>query len=394
MKARTAAYFLPIFLIASAFFAISLTAVAGNFSVNGVAARAQSMQAFTSVADDPSAIFYNPAGLTQIQNTQVDTNVDYISTHLNYQNSSNNFSSSASNGVVAPSLFIASGDTSPVYLGFGIFAPFGRKVDYTVNPAVYNFEQSSLITRIDFAPTIAAKIGQYISVGASIVGSRIDASSDVLGLDEVAHGYGVTGAGGILINLPENIKFGVDYRGPEKAHLTGAGTLTAPMGNLSNNFTLDFKFPGVLSTGISWQPIPQLLFSADYDDEMWSYVDKIQRHYNNPILDGIAISPVNGENSDDFRMGMIFRPNFNNEFRLGAAYVQKAVPPQNIIPCEPDYSAAGGSIGYSYYYHSWRFDAGYEYGRLTTHVGTNTFFPGQYGGEISTILAGVNYSIT
>lgn len=167
-----------------------MASFAGNFSVNGVAARAQSMQAFTSVADDASAIFYNPAGLTQLDNTQVDSNVDYVSTHLNYQNSLTHSASSASNGVFAPSLFVASGDTKPVYLGFGVFAPFGRRVDYTVNSSVYNLTQSSLIQRIDFAPTIATKIGRYFSVGASIIGSRVDASSDVFGLNEVAHGYG------------------------------------------------------------------------------------------------------------------------------------------------------------------------------------------------------------
>lgn len=366
---------------------------AGDFAVNGVAARAQSMQAFTAVADDPSAVYYNPAGLTQLKGTQVNANLLNIYTHANYTNALNQQSSVATNGALAPSLFIAS-NADPIYLGFGIYAPFARELDYTITPAVYGLDQNSEIQRIDFVPTVAAKLGKYVSVGVGFVGSRINASTNALGFDEAGRGNGATGQGGILITLPKGIKLGVDYRGPEKGRIEGDGTLTTPFGPISDDFNADFDFPGILSTGISWQVMQQLLLSFDYDYEMWTHLDSITPIYNhNPILTQLAYTTVNGNNSDDFRAGLIFRPNVSNEFRLGAAYVEKAIPEVNIIPCQPDYSAAGGSVGYSRYYRNWRFDAGYEYGDLFDHQGKNLFFPGDYHGHLNTFLFGVNYTL-
>lgn len=391
MKARIA---FSGFLAAVGLISLPLPSFGGGFSVVGVAARAQSMEAFTAVADDPSAIYYNPAGLTQISDTEVNANANYISSSLDYTNSLNQYSSSANDGVLAPSLFLASGDTAPVYLGLGVYAPFGRKNEYEINPAVYNLDQSSSIVRLDFVPTIAFKLGPYISLGASIVGSRIDAAANTLGINQVGHGYGVTGQGGVLVTLPKGVKLGVDYRGPEDGTISGTGTWNAPFGVNTDTFDASFRFPAVLSAGVSWQVVQQLLLSFDYNYEMWSYLDQITPKYTNLYLSAVTGAPVNGKNSNDFRGGLMYRPNLANEFRLGGLYVEKAVPAPNIIPSQPDFSGAGAAVGYSRYYRKWRFDIGYEYGKMFERTGTNTYFPGNYSGHLNTVLAGINYSIT
>lgn len=364
---------------------------AGDFIVNGVAARAQSMQAFTAVADDPSAVFYNPAGLTQLKGTQINANLMNINTHADFTNSLNNQSTHATNSALGPSLFISS-NADPIYLGFGIYAPFARKLDYTITPAVYNFDQNSEIQRIDVVPTIAVKLGKYLSAGVGFVASTINASTNVFGFDEAAKGYGATAQGGIMINLPRGVRLGVDYRGPEKASTEGDGKLQTPFGPIADDFNADFNFPGVLSTGISWQVTQQLLLSFDYDYEMWSYLNEIRPIYNHtPFLTALAFTPVNGQNSNDFRAGLIYRPSFSNEFRLGTGYIEKAIPSPNIIAAQPDYSATGGSVGYSRYYRNWRFDAGYEYGHLFHNKGTNPVLPGDMSGHLNTFLVGLNY---
>lgn len=365
---------------------------AGDFVVNGVAARAQSMQTFTAVADDPSAIYYNPAGITQLKANQVQSNLAYVTHDLNFKNTINFSASNSHEKALAPSVFLTSARFAPIFFGLGIYAPFARQIEYEPNAAVFNLTQNSLIQRVDYVPTVAGKFSDYVSIGLGVVGSRIDGSTNVLGGSEIAHGYGATAQGGLLLTLPKKIRIGVTYRGPMNAHLDGDGRFSSPLGYITGGFSTQFHFPGTLSTGVSCQVIQPLLITLGYDYEMWSYLSEIRRNYVNPTISAIAVSPVDARNSSDYRAGLIFKANEHNEIRLGAAYVQRAVPTINYIPAQPDYTGEGGSVGYSYYCRNLRFDVGYEYGYLKPQTSYNPILPGEYSGRLNTVMAGINYT--
>lgn len=380
------------FLVFLSLICLALQTQAGDFIVNGTAARAQSMQTFTAVADDPSAIYYNPAGITQLKDNQIETSVAYVMQDMDFKNSLNNASSNSDEKALGPSLFMTSGKFDPIFFGLGIYAPFARRLDYTANDAVFNMTQNSLIQRVDYVPTIAGKYGEHIAFGVGLVGSRIDASSNVFGGDEIAHGYGATAQGGVLISWPKCIKIGVTYRGPMNAHLDGDGRFSTPFAYLTGGFDTQFHFPGVLSTGVSAQVLPPLLLTLGWDYEMWSYLSEVRRNYSNPLINSFAVSQVDAKNSSDYRAGLIFRANQNNEFRAGVAYLQAAVPTINYIPAQPDYVGSGGSVGYSFYCRNLRFDAGYEYGYLKRQRSLNPLIPGIYHGNLYTLLAGLKYT--
>lgn len=362
---------------------------AGNYSANGVATRAETMEAFTAVADDPSAVFYNPAGLTQIHHTEIDSGVAFLMPNIKYTNSMDGNSSHNSSKAVAPNLFASTNKWHPVYFGLGLYGPYGRVSNYDANVAVYNMMHFSKLVRVDFAPTVAVALGKYISVGAGLVGSRINASVNVLGLDESGGGYGVTGQGGVLIRLPERIKLGFVYHGHETAHLAGSGQIPG----IQDNFLLRLNFPTTMSAGIAWQALNTLLLSATYDYEMWRTLKDINVRYNDPILNQIATITVNARNSDNIRFGLMYRPEHNDEFRLGYTYISAAIPQQYVIPAEPDYNGNLYAIGYSRYFTNIRLDAGYEYGAINDLVSTNTFFPGKHRGHLNTVMVGIAYSI-
>ncbi|MBK9608413.1 MAG: outer membrane protein transport protein [Betaproteobacteria bacterium] len=61
-------------------------ALAGGLSTPGQGARALGVAgAFTAVADDGSAVYYNPAGISQIDGTSIETGLALISPQLGYQ---------------------------------------------------------------------------------------------------------------------------------------------------------------------------------------------------------------------------------------------------------------------------------------------------------------------
>ena len=361
---------------------------ASNTAVNGVSPRAQSMQAFTAVADDASAVFYNPAGLTQIKNTQIDLGATYIAPNQQYTNNTNNVTTTSKKAALANDFFIAHQYNQRLSFGFGVYSPFARTSDYSANAALNNLNNRSLLLRVDFAPTVAYQLFPCLSIGVGAVGSYIDASSDILGLYERGTGYGFTGQGGLLLKLPKGVKAGLTFRGPEDAYVTGNGSL---QGAINGPFTMHLHFPATLSGGLSWQVTPAWLLSTAYDYEFWSYLDQVSRVYANATLNAIGTNTVDGQDEGTFRIGTQYRYK-NNEFRAGYSYVPAAVPAQYIVPAKPDYNVNAFSVGYSRYFHKLRLDAGYEYDMSPWRQSNSTTFPGSYKVSVNNFMLGLGYN--
>lgn len=367
---------------------LSLEARAGGYSLNGVSSRASTMgNAFTAVADDTSAIYYNPAGLTQIGATVVEGSLTFAFPDNKYTNSVNNVSTSSNPFIFSGNAFFSTNLSEKMAFGFGIYAPFARKTDYTANAAVGGMTQKAQVLRMDFVPTMAFDLGPYLSLGVSLVGSYVRVSSDILGFDESGSGYGFTGQGGILLKPHKRFRMGVSFRGPMSSHVTGTGTL----GPQTGSFTSDFEFPAVLSTGLAWQVIDQLLIAVDFDIEMWSRITSIVRQYQNPVLNAIGTTALNADDSYNARFGIQYRPIPPLEIRVGYAFLGGAVPPNNIIPAQPDYDTHALSVGVSQYLWRFRFDLGYEFNYSPTRTSTAAFFPGNYSNTVHVITSGISY---
>ncbi|MEC4678020.1 MAG: outer membrane protein transport protein [Nitrospirota bacterium] len=364
-------------------------AYAGSTSTNGVAARAQSMQnAFTAVADDPSAIFYNPAGLTQVDGSELLVGVSMMFIDMDYTNSESGISSSSTEKVFPASLFLSTNIIKAISLGFGIYSPFARKSNYSPNMAVGNMNHSSELLRLDFVPTVAIDIGQYVSVGLGFVGSIIDLESDVLGFLETGDGYGYTGQGGILIKPHDRFKVGLNYRGPMNADIEGSGTL---IGVGRDDFSATIKFPAVLSLGFAWDYSEFFLVALSVDWEMWSHINEIRRKYTNPAHQMAGLTILNSEDSYNIRFGMIFKPQDFSEIRAGYSYLTAAVPADSIIPAQPDYDGHAFSIGYSRSFDYLRVDLGYEFDYIPTRSSNSFLFPGDYENKVHSIQIGVSF---
>ncbi len=367
------------------------SSLAGYIAVNGVGTRGETLQAFTGLADDSSAIFYNPAGLTQVKGTEINSGLSTILTNAMYFNTFVNQGSRSQKNSFAPYVFASSDYFKNFVLGMGIYAPFARQSSYVVNAATYNLPLHSTLIRTDFAPTIAFNLMPHLSFGASIVASYIRARSEIFALNERSNGWGFTGQFGFLYHATQTLSLGIDYRGPEKAHLKGHGSLV----NVGQGtFTSKLHYPGVLTAGLAWHFLKPLTFTFSYEYEMWHYLQQVQRVYNSPILTVIATNTINGKNVGDFRFGLMYRPNQKNEFRIGYTYAPKSVPVTFIIPAQPDYNINFFSLGYSYYMNKQvRLDLGYQFAYGRQLFSNNPLYPGNLKMRTNFIMLGVDYYV-
>ena len=214
--------------------------LAGGYAIPQQTAKAVGVtNALTAEVNDPSAVYYNPAALTEINGNQILGTISYINVQSNVQNSgSKSINGQAHNFI--PTFF---GNfhipDSTFKLGFDFYTPFGLSVDYDKNSFTrYAVNESKLSPyyingAIGWRPSEFVAIGAGVSyVGASatlsraiyldtVLGAGIGALSDararITGSSETA-----TFNLGVLLSHPNlPIKFGLTYRNRAPAQLRG-----------------------------------------------------------------------------------------------------------------------------------------------------------------------------
>jgi long-chain fatty acid transport protein len=188
--------------------------------------------AFSATADDPSAIYYNPAGLMQLDGFDAEYGLYGISIDENYKplHGTDAHDSTAHEGIQAvPNLFLSYHPTKePFSFGFGIYAPFGLKTEW---PDDASFRTSGLygsLEFISFTPTFALQLTRSLSIGVGVSANYEDAelregltSSPGDSFSFKGDGVSVGGDFGIMWKPTERQSVGFSYHSPVSGGLSG-----------------------------------------------------------------------------------------------------------------------------------------------------------------------------
>ena len=156
---------------------IPVNALADGFRnpFQGAAASAQG-NAFAAQADDPTAIFYNPAGMTQLHGVQNSVGIQFVSVNVNYTSPAGVRTQNDRPfpiGLPPPGQFFltanlkdlgvhALGDLS---LGLGFLNLYGFSLKYPENGPFASSVTRAQLPLLDIKPTMAYKITDDLSVG-------------------------------------------------------------------------------------------------------------------------------------------------------------------------------------------------------------------------------------
>jgi long-chain fatty acid transport protein len=87
--------------------------------------------AFAATADNPSAIYYNPAGITQLEGQQVRVGIYAISTGVEYTSPSGQHASPDSSFQPIPQIYYVNTlKDFPFSFGLGVYVPYGLSIDW------------------------------------------------------------------------------------------------------------------------------------------------------------------------------------------------------------------------------------------------------------------------
>ncbi len=338
---------------------ISSTALALGFRNPDQGARATGQgEAFVAQADDASAIYYNPAGLTQVTGTQVTSGGNLLFRNIKFSGAAGQAEMSDTSFV--PHLYAASDfGLAKWRFGVGLNVPFGNTMNWGKNtPFQYLLTKSSLMVQA-ITPTVAYQFNEHLSLG---VGLNIYMGDTELNFDYTPlipgstvhfHGYGnaVGATVGLLWKITEQHAIGVVYRSPfainfdGHAQVAAAGPYTtAAAANASLNF------PQSVTAGYAFRPTPKLKLEVDVDWTNWDTLNVVRLHTADVIIGSDPRSRLafNWLDSWYYEFGAQYDLSDNWVARGGYIYSENSVPTSTFSPNLPDGNRHVFSVGLGY----------------------------------------------
>ena len=253
-----------------------------GFDNNNVGLRGFALAtAYHGIADDGSAIYYNPAGLALIDEGQmnVEAYAYAIFTKFKYSATTPAGTTKAESTEipVIPGGFISQ-SFDRWGLGLGVFAPYGG--GGVVYKDFFTTTGDSLEASAGFfalAPSLALEVvRKYLSVGVSptiyfgVMENKMNPAEDLTGETRVTSknsGYAGYGASIGLMSAPlPELKIGLTWRTPVKIKMDGTVTTESPRlpEAMKSDSTMKFMLPMELTLGVGVFPIKKLTigFSA------------------------------------------------------------------------------------------------------------------------------------
>ena len=337
--------------------------------------------AVVATADNPSAIYFNPAGISQLEGNNLRGGLYGIYLDPSYQppasapNAGQTYDNQDKLHAV-PQLYYTYGKADcPVSLGLGIYTPFGLGLEWPEDSGLRTVSIQSKLTYVAFNPVVAIKLFPSLSIGGGVSanyayldlkqGLTPTPNNDFFEFkgDGWAVGYNL----GALWQPQEKISFGATFHGSTTINLQGH-TTTEMNGVQPSTESLangDMPFPLEAVVGVSYRPTPKwnLEFDADYAD--WSSLGTVDIHQNTPSpLVPLSDVPVTLDWQSSWYFEWGATRYFDNGWHVSAGYIfnENSVPDANYTPGVADLDRHFFSVGVGRKGKKFDFDIAYQFG--------------------------------
>jgi long-chain fatty acid transport protein len=369
--------------------------------------------AFVGVGDDPSTVWYNPAGMTNLDGTQYQQGVFYTLIHTRVDLAAGGTASNKQMLGIGPMVYLTSNlKTERLRFGFGFNAPFGQRSDWgNTNPFRTAINRASL-RLLNFNPSLAYQLTPTLSVGVGFNASIADVhqsrglapvglfgGNDIFVFEGSGHGFGYN-AGVMWKPRPEHT-FGISYRSKMQIDFDGTATIVAPPGFVpaTGKAHAGLNFPQIIMVGYSYRPNDKWLFAVGIDWTDWNQLNSLDLRSDLPPAN-VSVG-LHWKSSFLYQFGVEHA--FNEQWiaRFGYVFSENSVPDATFNPVTPDSDRHVFNFGFTYRSKSKKFEfhALYQftYGEERVVTGTSYATPpfppttanGTYKTTANTISLGV-----
>ncbi len=336
----------------SMLFAWLQVAHAAGFQIPEMGVKAMGMgNAFTAVADDPTANWFNPAGLS-FQQSAVTVGAVGVMPKVDFtSNASNPLPPSSSSmdkkTIVVPHAYMVVATDSDLTAGIGINAPFGLEVKWPTTAAFAGGAQYGRLQAINVNGNVAFKLSDHFALAAGVDYVdmyRVNFNGNALKQNFKGDGWGYNVA---AIYKTEMFNAGISYRSSVKIKSRGQSTHTAT-GTTSNN-EITVTMPDMLNIGVAVHPTEAWTLSVDADWVNWKKFDKLAFTYA-PALPAPFNSsysvPENWKATWAFRAGAEWAYSKTMRARFGYTYDPTPIKAVDFSPLLPGNDRQAVHVGW------------------------------------------------
>jgi long-chain fatty acid transport protein len=354
-------------------------------------------EAFSATADNPSAVYYNPAGIAQLDGTRALLGAYTISidAKVDLDVPDGHFDSKYELQTVPQFFATWKLKGSPIALGLGIYAPFGFGLEYPDDTPFRTLAKEGRILYLTINPVIAWEICESVSIAAGATINYGDAkltrgvlaSGDEFEFegDGVAYGFNL----GALWHPHPMHHFGLVYRSSTSLDFSGRTrvhtdpfTVATPFGPFvvpgiddDEDARARFHFPQSIVAGYSFRPAPDWNFEFNIDWTDWDSLDTVTIKRDS----GDLALPFNWESSFIYSFGIT--KSFPDGWSVSGGYIysENSVPNQSFNPIVPDSNRHIWSVGLGRRGEHFNFDVAYQYAwGPERHISNGTLANGNY----------------
>ena len=315
-----------------------------------------------AIADDASTIFFNPAGMTYLPDSQLAVAIHAIDPSAKFTDGGSaapalrplgTNGGDAGSLAWVPNIYFQKAVTPALRLGLGINAPFGLKTSYDAGWIGRFQALKSSVKTININPSVAYRLNDTVSLGFGLDYQRIrgeltsavnlvvgEGSTAMTGSD-TAWGYNF----GALFKLSPQTRVGLAYRSRIKYNLNGTvasvGSPLLPNGPASLEITMPDSFSASVFHSLNgkWD------LMADATRTGWSVLQQL-----NVLAGGTSILVVPENWRDTWRVAAGATYHYSEKWlaRVGVGYDQSPVPDAYRTARIPDSDRSELTVGGQY----------------------------------------------
>ncbi len=309
-------------------------------------------------SSDASTIWYNPAGMTQLQAREVSVGLTAARPIFKFDDNGSRVGvfnlygdgGDAGSWAAIPNGYLSWALTRDLYVGIGVGAPFGQSTKYD-DPWKGSAQSNEFeIKTININPSIAYRVNEMFSIGGGVSWQKIEADyykrlaiapgyagvKAHVNLEDDAWGWNI----GILFTPSPSTKVGLSYRSSINYHTDGSNTLKSDGWPGANTVYLGAVLTGVQSKVKADVEVPAtaILSAAQKLNEQWELLgdiswtgwDSIQNidiDHTSGLQNGrvLLTLPAKFQNTYRIALGTNYIHSDSLKFMFGVAYDKSPV---------------------------------------------------------------------
>lgn len=313
--------------------------------------------AFTATANNPSAIYYNPAGIVQMEGNTVQAGAYVTAINSDYRSFTGVKAETEFEILTVPELYYTLKPKESCFAyGLGLFAPYGLGLEWPEDNPFRTLAIEGRLTYMTLNPVVAWQAHPNFSVA---LGPTVNYSETKLrqGLGATAtdelifqgsdFDYGFNA--GLLWQPHPQWSLGASYRSATTINYRGTTrTRSIPALTGSARTTGALDFPQFVMAGVSYRPTTNWNVEADIDWTDWDTLDSVTFNGTSKMFGRNLSLPFSWESSFLYELGVTRYLSGGLFVSTGYFFSQNSTSDRYFNPMVPDTDLHVASLGFGY----------------------------------------------